>query len=113
MLPYELAKLLHRELSPVAPKLSAALNRALTDIGEGSALVGLGPGTHKDDNVSFQEYEQFDVPEPGAAHRILAEINAALGKLENNSAWQVLIDKKTSTNPKKMELLYTLFRHKA
>ena len=112
MTPYDLAKLLHRELSPVAPRLSAALNRALTDIGEGSVLVGLGPGTHEDDDVSFQEYEQFDVPDPGAAHRILAEINAALGKLENNSAWQVLIDKKPTTHPNQMELLYTIFRTK-
>jgi hypothetical protein len=113
MTPYELAKLLHRELSPVAPRLSAALNRALVDIGEGSMLVGLGPGTHTDDNVSFQESEQFNLPDPSASHRILSEINAALGKLENNTAWQVLIDKKPSTNPNKMELLYTIFRIKA
>ena len=39
MTPYELAKLMHRELSPIAPRLSAALNRALVDIGEGSMLV--------------------------------------------------------------------------
>jgi hypothetical protein len=112
MTPYELAKLMHRELSPIAPRLSAALNRALVDIGEGSMLVGLGPGTHADDDVSFQESEAFDVPDPGAGHRILAEINTALGKLENNTAWQVLVDKKPSSNPKKMELLYTIFRIK-
>jgi len=110
MTPYELAKLIHRELSPIAPRLSAALNRALTDIGEGSVLVGLGPGTHADDNVSFQESERFDLPDPEAGHRILAEINAALDKLENNTAWQVLVDKKPSSNPKQMDLLYTLFR---
>ena len=113
MTPYELAKLLHRELSPVAPRLSAALNRALTDIGEGSMLVGLGPGSHVNDDVSFQETERFQLSDPGAAHRILAEINAALGKLENNSAWQVLIDKKPSPASIQMELLYTIFRHKS
>jgi hypothetical protein len=112
MTPYELAKLLHRELSPVAPRLSAALNRALTEIGEGSLLVGLGPGSHVDDDVSLQETEQFQLAEPGAGHRILAEINAALAKLENHSAWHVLIDKKPSADAGRMELLYTIFRHK-
>ena len=43
---------------------------------------------------------------------ILAEINAALGKLENNTAWQVLIDKNPHTDPHTLELLYTIFRHK-
>ena len=38
MTPYEMAKMIHKDLSPFAPKLSAALNRALIDIGEGSVL---------------------------------------------------------------------------
>ena len=60
MTPYELSKLIHVELSPIAPRLSAAINRALVDIGEGSALVGLGPGTNENDNVSFQDSETIN-----------------------------------------------------
>ncbi len=44
MTPYELAASLYREISPVAPKLAAALNRALLEIGEGSLLVALPAG---------------------------------------------------------------------
>lgn len=109
MTPYDTAKMIHRELSPLAPKLSAALNRALVDIGEGSSLVGLGAGTHKDDDVSFQEAETIDVRGNDAAN-ILAKISGVLGKLEQHSAWKVLIDKKPNPDPAKLDLLYTIFR---
>ncbi len=55
MTPYELSRELHRELSPIAPRLSAALNRALVDIGEGSRLVGLPNGMSAGDQASFDE----------------------------------------------------------
>lgn len=109
MTPYETAKMIHRELSPIVPKLSAALNRALVDIGEGSMLVGLGAGTHKDDNVSFQEAETIDVKRSDAAD-ILAKIKGVIGKLEEHSSWKVLIDKKPNPDPDKLQLLYTIFR---
>ena len=110
MTPYELAKQLHKDLSPIAPRLSAALNRALTDIGEGSLLVGLGPGTHRNDDVSFQESESFALPDEAAAHHLILKIREVLAHLEANSAWRVLIDKKPTRQPRKMELLYTLMR---
>lgn len=109
MTPYEIAKMVHRELSPFVPKLSAALNRALVDIGEGSLLVGLGAGTHKDDHVSFQEVEIIDVERNNAAD-ILAKIKGVIGRLEEHSSWKVLIDKKPNPDPHKIELLYTIFR---
>jgi hypothetical protein len=109
MTPYETAKMIHRELSPLAPKLSAALNRALVDIGEGSMLVGLGAGTHKDDHVSFQEVEIIEVNRSDAAD-ILLKIKGVIGKLEEHSSWKVLIDKKPNPDPNKLELLYTIFR---
>lgn len=109
MTPYELAKLIHRDLSPVVPKLSAALNRALVEIGEGSILVGFGQGTHREDNVSFQDAERISLEgrEPAA---IIARIREALSKLEENSAWKVFIDRKPTSDPTKLELLYTLVR---
>ena len=57
MTPNELATRMFRELSPLAPRLAAAINRALLDVGEGSVLVGLGPGSHVDDPASFTESE--------------------------------------------------------
>ena len=111
MTPYELAKTLHRELSPFAPRLSAALNRALLEIGEGSILVGLGPGTHENDNVSFQESETISTQGDDPAH-IITRIMTILNLLENNSAWNVLIDKKPRSDKESIELMYTLYREK-
>ena len=111
MSPYELAKLIHMELSPVAPRLSAAINRALVDIGEGSALVGLGPGTHESDNVSFQESESFPTVSDGA-NAVLAKIHMMMATLEEHSSWKVIIDKKPGRPDKPLELLYTLVRMK-
>lgn len=111
MTPYELAKLIHMELSPVAPKLSAAVNRALVDIGEGSVLVGLGPGTNADDTVSFQESETLRV-EDGDAEAVLATIHQMIGQLEAHSSWTVTIDKKPGPRGCPLALLYTLVRTK-
>ncbi len=111
MTPYELSKTLHKELSPVAPRLSAALNRALTEIGEGSVLVGLGPGTHENEAISFQESEVIALrqEEPAA---VILKISQALGLLEAHSRWKVMLDKKPSPQKDRLELLYTIFRRK-
>lgn len=109
MTPYELAKMLHTDLSPLAPKLSSALNRALIDIGEGSMLVGLGPGTHQDDQISFQEAERIEVRR-NEAPSLLQKITEIVAKLEEHTSWSVLIDKKPSADPNAIDLLYTIFR---
>ena len=111
MTPYELSKLIHVELSPIAPRLSAAINRALVDIGEGSKLVGLGPGTNENDNVSFQDMETINARRQ-EADGVLVRINAMIAKLEEHSSWKVIIDKKPSRPDEPMELLYTLIRIK-
>jgi len=111
MTPYELSKLIHMELSPIAPRLSAAINRALVDIGEGSALVGLGPGTNENDNVSFQDSETINAV-PSEAEGALAKIHEMMWKLEEHSSWKVIIDKKPGRQGKPLELLYTLLRIK-
>jgi hypothetical protein len=111
MTPYELAKLIHVELSPVAPKLSAAINRALVDIGEGSTLVGLGPGTNENDDVSFQEAETI-TGSAGETEGALAKIHEMMWKLEEHSSWKVIIDKRPGGRTKPLELLYTLVRTK-
>ena len=111
MTPYEVTKMVHKDLSPFAPKLSAALNRALTDIGEGSVLVGLGQGTHEDDHVSFQEVEQINT-EKNDPVNILAIIAGVISKVEAHTSWSVLIDKKPASEPNRLELLYTIFRSK-
>ena len=111
MTPYELAKLIHMELSPIAPRLSAAVNRALVDIGEGSVLVGLGPGTNENDDVSFQESESITTSDGNTAG-ILSKIHEMIWKLEEHSSWKVIIDKKPGGQKKTLELLYTLVRAK-
>ena len=111
MTPHETAKAIHRDLSPVAPRLSAAINRALLDIGEGSVLVGMGPGTHEDDPATFTETEIIQLKGAHPAE-ILAKIAQATAFLEKNSVWKVVIDKKPKPSPEKMELLYTLFRER-
>ena len=111
MTPYDLAKTLHRELSPFAPRLSAALNRALLEIGEGSVLVGLGPGTNENDDVTFQESETISTRGDDPSH-IISKIMQVLNILENTSSWNVLIDKKPGSGKETMELMYTLYREK-
>ena len=111
MTPYELAKLIHMELSPVAPRLSAAINRALVDIGEGSVLVGLGPGTNENEDVSFQETETL-IGSGGEREGALAKIHEMMWKLEEHSSWKVIIDKKPGNRDQPLELLYTLVRTK-
>ncbi len=111
MTPHETAKAIHRELSPIAPGLSAAINRALLDIGEGSLLVGLGPGTHTDDPATFSEMET--IPLKGAhPAEIFSKIAQAVSLLEEHSVWKVIVDKKPGNSREKMELLYTLFRER-
>ena len=109
MTPYELSRELYRELSPIAPRLAAALNRALVDIGEGSLLVGLPKGMSAGDQASFDERESIALQgiEPAA---ILARITQALVLLENHSSWRVIVDKGAGGQPGRLELLYTLFR---
>ena len=111
MTPYDLAKTLHRELSSFAPRLSAALNRALLEIGEGSILVGLGPGTNENDDVSFQESETISTQGDDPAH-IISKIMNVLTILDNHSSWNVLIDKKPGSGKESIELMYTLYREK-
>ena len=109
MTPYELSRELHRELSPIAPRLAAALNRALVDIGEGSQLVGLPNGMSASDQVSFDERESIALQgaEPAV---ILARITQTLVLLENHSSWRVIVDKGAGGQAGCLELLYTLFR---
>ena len=109
MTPYELSRLIHREISAVAPKLSAALNRALNEIGEGSMLVGLGAGTHIDDEISFQESESINTAGDDPAH-ILATLTAIAWQLEEKSSWKLIIDKKPGAGKARLDLLYTLLR---
>jgi hypothetical protein len=111
MTPYELAASLYREISPIAPKLAAALNRALLEIGEGSILVGLTPGMNAGDDVTFSEREILRADKEAAAG-VLARIAQALQLLEGHSSWQVLIDRKGDAPPGELDLMYTLFRPK-
>ena len=109
MTPYELSKQIHMALSPIAPRLSAALNRALVDIGEGSALVGLGPGTHEDDRISLQENEYIDIKGKDTAV-VMNQIMEQIQYLEANSTWKVIIDQKPGADNATLELRYTIVR---
>ena len=109
MTPYELSRELHRELAPVAPRLAAALNRALVDLGEGSMLVGLPDGMSAEDDAAFDERESIALQGAEAAH-VLTRITQALVLLENHSSWRVIVDKGTAPQPGRLELRYTLFR---
>ena len=109
MTPYELARELHRELAPVAPRLAAALNRALVDLGEGSILVGLPNGMSAEDDAAFSDHESIDLQRTEAA-QVLSRITQALALLESHSSWRVIVDKGVSPQSDRLELRYTLFR---
>jgi hypothetical protein len=109
MTPYELAKTIYRDVGGVAPKFAAALNRALVDIGEGSLLVGLQPGSHVDDDVTFHETEKISVSGAESAG-VLAKLYAVASSLEEHSSWRIIIDKKPDQSGSNLELLYTFYR---
>ncbi len=109
MTPSELAKTVFRDLSPLAPRLAAAINRALLDIGEGSMLVGLGPGTHAGDPVSFTESETIRLDGQDAAD-VLSRITQVVWEMESHTRWQVFVERKKESVPGVLELFYTLFR---
>lgn len=110
MTPSELARDLFRELSPVAPKLAAEINRALLDVGGGSVLVGMGPGFHRDDTVTWHATERIDLSGIEAPVA-LARIAQAVARLEEHSSWHVIVDPKPrGTRDTHMDLLYTLMR---
>jgi hypothetical protein len=109
MSPYELAKNIHRDLAGVAPRLAAALNRALVDIGEGSRLITLQAATGDDDPATFQETERIDVQGTDAAD-VIFRLNRVIASLEQHSCWRVIVDKKPAKNPAQMDLMYTIFR---
>lgn len=109
MTPYELARELHRELAPLTPRLAAALNRALLDLGEGSLLVGLPSGMSAEDDAAFDVSESIDLQGADTA-LVLSRITQALVLLENHSSWRVIVDKGASRQPDRLELHYTLFR---
>lgn len=111
MTPYDLSRELHRELAPVAPRLAAALNRALVDLGEGSVLVGLPGGLSAEDDAAFDARESIDLQGSEAAH-VLSRITRALALLENHSSWRVIVDKSGKQPAGRIELRYTLFRQK-
>jgi len=111
MTPYELAKIIHTEISSFAPRLSGALNRALLEFGEGSPLVGLNGQSLGNNPESFQEMEQINA-QPQDFADIILKIRPVLLLLEENSSWKVVIDKKPDTEPNKIELLYTVFKQK-
>ena len=107
MTPYELARTLHRKLAPVAPRLAAALNRALVDIGGDGLIVPVTANRGGGQPATLEERERIDLAgRDGAA--VLAHIQQALQLLENHSAWQVVVDAKPT--PGHLDLRYTLFR---
>ena len=109
MTPYDLAKHIHTEISTFAPRLSGALNRALLEFGEGSALVGSDGQPLSKESESFQEIEQINAPWRDFAD-IMSKIRSVLMVVEENSSWHVIIDKKPDSDSDKIELLYTIFR---
>lgn len=111
MTPFELSNTISRELSAYTPRLCAAINRALLQIGEGSVLVGLGPGQNQNDVVDFEERESVKA-EPDKGHLILFKMTQMLSLLEAHSNWKVLVDRRPAPDPDQIDFHYTLIRHK-
>jgi len=109
MRPYELSKIIHQDLAGVAPRLAAALNRALVDVGEGSQLITLHASTGDDDPATFQETERIEVDGEDSA-AVIVRLNRVVASLEEHSCWRVIIDKKPQRDRGVLELMYTIFR---
>ncbi len=112
MTPFELVNTIQKEISTHAPKLSAAINKALLYYGDGSALVGVSPGGHEDDEISIEESESIAV-KPGESPLVMWKVMQAADLMEAHSKWRLIVDLKPAKGERRMDLRYTLIRNKA
>jgi hypothetical protein len=112
MTPFELVHTISKEISTYTPKLSAAINKALLYYGDGSVLVGTGPGGHERDEISIEESETVAV-KADESPQVMWKVMQAADLMESHSKWRLIVDVKPARRDGRMELRYTLIRNKA
>ena len=88
MTPNELAKLVHNDLSPHTPRLAAALNRALADMGSGLIIA---PGQNPDQPVVYHEKEIISLKGADPAAMIIVYYTASIIAFAIQAAIGVLL----------------------
>ena len=112
MTPFELVNSIDKEISAYTPKLSAAINKALLYYGDGSALVGVGPGGHESEALSIEESETISVRDD-ESHLVMLKVMQAADLMDSHSRWKLIVDLKPADRDGRMALRYTLIRNKA
>jgi len=112
MTPFELVNTIHKEISIYAPKLSAAINKALLYYGDGSSLVGVGHGRNENDEISINDHESIIV-KADESPLIMLKVMHVADLMESHSAWKLIVDVKPADRNGRMELRYTLIRNKS
>jgi hypothetical protein len=106
MTPSDLARMVHQELSPLLPELSAELNHNLLEVGEGSIILsGQSPKAIE----PYQKAETIRV-QPEQTALVLAKVSNIIEKLETHSNWRIVVERKKSHQPGILELMYTFYR---
>jgi hypothetical protein len=106
MMPSDLARMVHQELSAHLPELSSELNHNLLEVGEGAIILS-GQST-----TEIQPYQRAETVriQPDQTALILAKVATVIEKLETHSNWRVVVERKKSNHPGLLELMYTFYR---
>ncbi|MFP4305765.1 MAG: hypothetical protein ACLFRG_01195 [Desulfococcaceae bacterium] len=107
MSPFELLGAINQELDGQAPKLSAAVNKALMYHGEGRIITDASG--NPDPGMTIEEKETVRAEADGS-HRLMLALVEATRLLEMNSRWRLIVDVKSPGKDGRTELRYSLIR---
>lgn len=107
MSPFELVNTINKELDGMAPRLSAAVNKALMYHGEGRIVTSVSGDP--DAALTIEESETFR-SDPDGAHKIMLSLMEISRLMEMNSRWRLIVDTKSPGKGDRMEIRYTLVR---
>jgi len=107
MSPFELLGAINQELDGQAPKLSAAVNKALMYHGDGRVITDASGNL--DPSMTIEEEETVRTEIDGS-HRLMLALVEVTRLLEMNSRWRLIVDTKSPGKGGRMELRYSLVR---
>lgn len=107
MSPFELMSAINEQLDGRAPRLSAAINKAVMYHGDGRIIAD--PSGNPDAAMTLEEKETVRAEGDGAHGLMLALVEVSR-LLEMNSRWRLIVDTKSPGGAERVELRYTLVR---
>ena len=107
MSPFELVNAIDKELDGLAPRLAAAVNKALMYHGEGRIVTSASGDPNAALTIEESEMIRSD---PDISHKMMLSLMEVSRLLEMNSRWRLIVDTKSPGKGDRTELRYTLVR---